>query len=66
MANTFINQSQLKSQSPSNHARQLGDRMDNFKGPAEFPLTLGDWVSANPYPCHFVWLLWQYFELGNM
>ena len=52
MAGTFINnRSQLKLWSPSNHARQLGDRMDNFRGPAKFPLALGDWASANPYPC---------------
>ena len=52
MADTSVNNwSQLKSQLPSNHACQLGDRIDNFRGPAEFPLALGDWASANPYPC---------------
>ena len=41
MAGTFINsQSQLKSRTPSNHARQLSKLMGYYRGPAEFSLSV--------------------------
>ena len=65
MVGTFINnRTQLKSWSPCNHARQLGDHMDYFRGTAKLTFALDNWTSANPYPC--LWLvIWSVGMVGG-